>query len=527
MSTNSNNPFLPDYAPPPIAQQVNIIIPKMQGLTDEQEFILECAANRPGNKRIKARAGSGKTFLLKLMAALFPGKSILYVTFSRELVNEALEAGLPKNVDIKTAHQLGYGSAKQFFSPTKQMALKEYYRKEDLFTHLKEPLFDLEVEDDTERELHYQLRNTMLDLLNYCKVNLVDAADEEAVDEVVSYYGIPVGNERAMFYSHLRKAYAWNKQPSGNIFFSDMIWAPLVMNLKLPQYDIILADEIQDSSIMIMALYERCLKPGGQIIGVGDDWQAIYGFAGSRNESMDLFAERFGCEDYGLTVNFRCGQRHIELAQTLVPDIKAHDKAIEGLITHGEFDMERCESGDLIICRTVAPLVPKCLKMVKAGIKANIKGRDIAGPIVAILEKVAKYSVVDAIDAVLRAQDKEMQIAHNRKMREANIEAISDRYSIALDFLKDADSVKGAKDKLYRIFADDTPGVVFCSAHKSKGLQAKRVTILNADKMTISRPDMQPWQHEQEQHLKYVAYTRPQVELVLVPSEKKPNDEAA
>lgn len=497
----------------------------MNKLTDEQELILARAKDQPGNKRISARAGSGKTFLLKMLAGLWPHKKILYVTFSKELVNEASAAGLPGNVDIKTAHALGYGAAKKFFSPSKQMATKEYYRKEALFEYLNEPMFDLNVDDDDERELRYQMRNTMLDLLNYCKVNMVDANNEEAVEEVVNYYGIGVANDRPMFYNHLRRAYSWNKQPSGNIFFSDMIWAPVFLKLTLPKYDIILADEIQDSSIMIMALYEQCLAPGGQIIGVGDDWQAIYGFAGSRNESMDLFAERFGCEDYSLSVNFRCGQRHIELAQTLVPDIKAHDNAIEGSIIHTEFDLDLCRSGDLIICRTNMPLVGPCLKLVKSGVKANIKGRDIAGPINTILDKVAKYNVIDAIEHVIKYQDKEVQIAERRKMRSATLDAITDRYGIALDFLKESDSVKEAKDKLYKIFSDDTPGVVFCSAHKSKGLQAKRVTIINADRMRITRPDMQPWQHEQEAHLQYVAYTRPQEELVLVPSQKSPSNE--
>jgi len=504
-------------------KQVGSIIDfsKMSKLTDEQELILADAKEKPGSKRISARAGSGKTFLLKMLAGLWPHKKILYVTFSKELVEEAKTAGLPLNVDIKTAHSLGYQATKKFYSPSKQMSMKEYYRKEALFDYLKEPMFDIDIDDDDERELRYQLRCTMLDLLNYCKVNLVDPSNEDAVNEVVEYYGIGVGNERPMFYNHLRKAYEWNKQPSGNIFFADMVWAPVYLKLQLPKYDIILADEIQDSSIMIMSLYEQCLAKGGQIIGVGDDWQAIYGFAGSRNESMDLFAERFGCADYSLSVNFRCGQRHIELAQTLVPDIKAHDNAIEGAIINTDFDLDLCRSGDLIICRTNMPLVGPCLKLVKSGIKANIKGRDIAGPINTILDKVSKYNVMDAIDHVLKYQDKEIQIAERRKMKGATLDAIADRYGIALDFLKDADSVKDAKDKLYKIFSDETPGVIFCSAHKSKGLQAKRVTIINADRMRISRPDMLPWQHEQEAHLQYVAYTRPQEELVLVPSSSK------
>lgn len=496
-------------------------------LTDEQEYAIKTIPEQATNKVVEARAGTGKTFLIAQLAnAISPFKKILYVTFSKALVDEAMASGkFPKNVDIKTAHSLAYGPAKKFYTPAKPMSVSNYTRTKAMFEMLDDPMYDLDVDDDAALEMANQLRNTFKDLLQFAQVNLVNPKDEDAIDEIVKYYGIPVGLERPTFYDHLRRAMKWSAESSGCIGFTDMVWGPVSMGLPMPKYDVILADEIQDSSIMLIELYKQCLKPGGYIVGVGDDWQAIYGFAGSRNESMQIFKDTFQCETLGLTVNFRCGRAHIENAQRLVPDIKAHDGAIDGIIEEGEFDPEHCKSGDLIICRTNAPLVAPCLKLVKAGIKANIKGRDVAAPIMSLLDKVKSYRIVDAIDKVLKLQDNELMLAGKRKFKQATVDAINDRYSIALDFLKDSGTVTEAKDKLKDIFSDDTPGVVFCSAHRSKGLQAKSVTILNHDKIRISRPDMESWQHEQEKHLEYVALTRPQEILRLVPSDRQPKAE--
>jgi DNA helicase-2/ATP-dependent DNA helicase PcrA len=504
-------------------------LPKLQTLTDEQELISENIPSKKISSILSARAGTGKTFILKVLAAKFPHLKILYVTFSKALADEArlsfmIDGKAPDNLEIKTAHALSYGSTKKFYHASGQLQLNDYYRSEALFEYLNEPEFDLDNVDDSDeveniRQYRYEMRRTMLDLIQKCKVNMVDPDDEEAVDEVIRYYQI---GAESVHRKHLKKSFQFSLKPSRTIDFNEMIHTALALNLHLPQYDLILADEIQDSSLMIMELYKRCLKPNGFIIGVGDPKQAIFGFAGSRNEGMDIFGNMFGCEQYLLSTNFRCGKNHIALANAIVPDIRAHDNAVDGdVFTLQDVDYETAKPGDMFICRTNAPLVGPCLKLVKIGKKANIKGRDIAGPINTLFKKVEHLTKNEALDKLIDMEGGELRIAEKRKYKQSGLDAINDRYSIARDFLVECNDVKEAKRKLYDIFADDTPGIVFSSIHKAKGLEADNVTILKYNQVRMSRNDMTDWQREQEAHLEYVALTRPKKSITLVIGDKK------
>ena len=490
-------------------------ITTMPTLTEEQEAIIGAARDGHHNITGKARAGSGKTFILKTLASLWPDKSILYVTFSKLLVDEAKASGaLPTNVNISTAHGLAYASTKKFYSPASPLNVSEYQRELALFDYLKCPYFE-ETEDmePDECSMVRDYKRSFLDLVRFCKFNMA-TGDQTSIDEVVVYYGLSV---EPFMMELLDKAMKFYLQPSKTIDFTEMVHTPVYLNLPMPQYDVILADEVQDSSLMLMKLYEKCLKPGGKIICVGDDKQAIYGFAGSRNEALDLFSANFQCEVMPLSVNFRCGRNHIELAQSIVPDIVAHENAIDGIIRESfEPKLKDLKSGDLILCRTNAPLVGPCLSLIKDGHKAMIKGKDIAGPIITILKKVNKLPKNKALDKVIDNEEADLRLAERRRYKKASIDAIGERYGIAKSFLMESDSVDQAVARINMIFSDKTEGIVFSSIHKSKGLEADRVTILQANKIRMNRSDMLPWQHEQEANLHYVALTRAKQELTLM-----------
>lgn len=507
---------------------MDIKLPDYKKYTEEQEQILDIVVKSMFNMMVRARAGTGKTFLLKIIATLFPNKKMLYVTFSKELANEALAANLPKNMDVKTAHGLSYSAAKKFYCPAGQMSCSPWHREDALMDYLDEPAFVFDPLTDKDEEdgvniqnIKNEARKTMLQLVSYCKVNMVDPKNREAVDEVIKYYQIPA---EPVHLRHLAACFEFSKKPSKNIDYNEMVHTPVMLGLPLPKYDIILADEIQDSSLMLMELYKMCLAAGGFILGVGDDFQAIYGFAGSRNEGMDIFAEKFNVHQEPLSVNFRCGTEHIKLAQTIVPDIKAHDNAIEGSVrVLDEVDFDKAQPGDMFISRVNRNLVGPCLSLVRQGKKANIKGKDIAAPINAILKKLKAMGLTKnaALDALQKMLGQELKLAERRKYKQTSIDLIVDRYGIAEDFLMDAETVDDAIKRLYTIFADETPGIVFCSVHKSKGLEADKVTILEYDKIRMVRDDMTPWQHEQEAHLHYVAVTRPRKELDLIIPKKE------
>ena len=83
----------------------------------------------------------------------------------------------------------------------------------------------------------------------------------------------------------------------------------------------VLVDEFQDISPGRARLLKALLdgKPGSQLFAVGDDWQAIYRFAGSDIAIMRGFRETFGAsERVALGTTFRCIDRSAEAAAKFV-----------------------------------------------------------------------------------------------------------------------------------------------------------------------------------------------------------------
>ena len=89
----------------------------------------------------------------------------------------------------------------------------------------------------------------------------------------------------------------------------------------LSPFGYILVDEFQDISPGRARLLKALLDqlPTAQLFAVGDDWQAIYRFAGSDIAIMREFEERFGAsERIDLTTTFRCADRITAVATKFV-----------------------------------------------------------------------------------------------------------------------------------------------------------------------------------------------------------------
>ena len=72
--------------------------------TDEQKAILKATGRVV---RINARAGTGKTTTLSMLAKKHRNKRILYLVFNRKAREEAQKA-FPSNANVLTIHALAY-----------------------------------------------------------------------------------------------------------------------------------------------------------------------------------------------------------------------------------------------------------------------------------------------------------------------------------------------------------------------------------------------------------------------------------
>ena len=113
-------------------------------------------------------------------------------------------------------------------------------------------------------------------------------------------------------------------EQSGEIDFHDMI-ARATEHVEAGRYQspfgYILVDEFQDISPDRARLLKVLLKhkPGTQLFAVGDDWQAIFRFAGSDISIMREFSQHFGeSERLSLETTFRCVGRIAEVATDFI-----------------------------------------------------------------------------------------------------------------------------------------------------------------------------------------------------------------
>jgi superfamily I DNA/RNA helicase len=363
--------------------------------------------------------------------------------------------------------------------------------------------------------------------------------DHEELAELARYYNVELENDNGT--SYRREVFdlvprvlerCLDVQRDGKIDFNDMIWLPVVLNLPVCRYDLLLVDEAQDLN---RCQQELAKKAGARLIFCGDDRQAIYGFAGADSESMnrlqtDLTLTSVGCVELPLTVTRRCGKAIVADAQKIVPDFSAHESNGEGTISYMSFSEEYSQSnpcyrtsiraGDMALCRVNAPLVSQCFKFIREGRKATIQGRDIAQGLITTVNKMRASSVEHLIEKLEDWAQKEIaRESVKRNPNEDKIIAVQDRLDCLICFTEGSTTIQDVIRRIEAIFTDDkhAPGIRLSSIHKAKGLEAKRVFFLRPEGAGCPHPMARtPWQQAQEQNLCYVAVTRAIEELVYV-----------
>lgn len=325
----------------------------------------------------------------------------------------------------------------------------------------------------------------------------------------------------------------------GRIDYDDMIWLPIVNNIPVAfRFGIFIGDEAQDFNPCQQELATRL---GERLILCGDDKQAIYGFAGADSESLPRMTERLkatprNCVVLPLNVTRRCGKAIVAEACRYVPDFRAHESNPAGTVTQMRYPGARKEGnvtvivkdedsyltkvqpGDMCVSRANAPLAKQCMKLLKRGTRAYIKGRkEAAQEIVSLITKLKAKTVKSLITKLGEWFEVESTKELARKNpRESKIELLADKRDTALAFTEDSKTVKDVIKRIEDIFTEQTEAVVLSSVHRAKGLESKRVFILAPGGFRGRHPKTQNWEWEQELNLRYVAITRAIEELVYV-----------
>lgn len=493
--------------------------------------IFKAVENGTENIAINAVAGSGKTTTIVTACKRLHlnERDVKFLAFNK-LIAEELKTKLKGFADVSTMHKFGYDILRRIYNhPEYGMRIKVddwKYQK-----YVKENVYSLShiITPQTQAAKVFGFCCNVQKLFNLARVNFVQYGEKDKLNAICDEHNLLLlFDEIDVCNELLENAYEMPRNLT--IDFVDMIVLPLFHKEHIPTFKYVFIDECQDLNMAQRELM-LCAAKGGRFIAVGDRNQAINGFAGADCASFDKIASLPNTIELPLSVNYRCGTNMVKLAQEIVPQIQAHKGAIDGEIDHvNKLTTSLFKSNDMVLCRTSAPLVGLCMKLIQNGITAVVKGKDIA----LSLKMLIDNANTDSIENVLAYLENEKQkmlatIKSDRKCTEAEAKQaqkylnLEDRCKCIENIcLYSIENTRQLKNYIDKLFTDDKieNAVMLSTAHKSKGLEANRVLILLPNKLPLTWRQQQPWQLAQEINLKYVAITRARKELIFVDMEE-------
>ena len=259
-----------------------------------------------GGARIIAPAGSGKTRVLTERARLLltgwglPANAIAVVTYNRraaaELKNRTTD--LPA-LRVRTLNALGLR-----LLPTDVRTIEESDVRELLAT-----LVDLPRKVETDPVAPW------IEALGRVRLGLQHP--EDVVGDLPDVVGLEDVSVRYRRLLGERREADFDEQVVGAI---DRLLSDAAFRHRTQRYArLLLVDEFQDLTPAHMLLFRLLSGPAGEVFGVGDDDQTIYGYAGATPEWLVRFSDFFpGSSVHALEVNYRCPAPVVAAATNLL-----------------------------------------------------------------------------------------------------------------------------------------------------------------------------------------------------------------
>ena len=351
--------------------------------SNEQQAIFDWfKSSESKNLVIKARAGTGKTTTIKAAFEHAPEARILYAVFNKRNQKEAESKITDPRVDVKTLHSLGYAYIRANIRNAKPDDSVEYDRVEKVLA-------------DKLMTPSKQLVALVVELVGFCKNQLISYTDEEiakiALEREIDFGDKTDGIELARLVLDESKV----PREDGRISFNDMVWLPIVNNYATGRYNLVCIDEAQDMNILQLTMAQRAALPGGRIVVVGDDRQAIYGFRGAQSNGMTMMKQTLRAQELTLTTTYRCPKSVVEQAKSIVPDFTAAPDCPAGLVSEiSQTKMDEIINiGSAILSRLNAPLMPRALALLRRNTHVNLGFHRVQGDHIISRVHLIQYTV--------------------------------------------------------------------------------------------------------------------------------------
>lgn len=492
--------------------------------SEKQKAVFDNVARGSGHTVLRARAGSAKTTTsvesLKHVPHTPRYHTSVFVAFNKSIANTLKHK--VRGGEVSTFHSYG---------------LKNCSRA----------LGRVEVDDDRVMKIcktqvwgqDWKYRRPVEKIVSLSKSVL--AGNFEEVDELIDNFGVdlPKGLDaegRIILIKRVLDVLEQCKDVRGSIDFDDMVWLPVVLDLQTFSFDRVFVDELQDMNPAQLQLALKMVAPGGRMLAVGDDRQAIYSWRGAKHEAVDWLADHLNATVLPLTICYRCDRNIIELAREIVPDIEPAPDAGEGLINEAgrEGMLKYAEPGDFVLSRSNAPLVSACLNFLRNDRRARIQGRDIGSSLSSFIKNSGVRDV-----PMFRSYVESWQLQETERLMKCdpprNPQAVIDKAETLIALSEGMSTLEAIVERIERLFSDNgEQQIVLSTIHKAKGLEAPHVWILGdsftgchfwAEKMRSKAEGLgdedKSWRQAQarlreENNLLYVAFTRAEHQLSFV-----------
>lgn len=460
------------------------------------------AARTNENLVITAGAGSGKTSTLRLIADALAPKKGVYIAYNKAIATDAAES-FPANVTCRTAHSFAYRAVGHRFAARlkgQRMTGRQLAQVLDIDRSYVLSAGDRELAPARVAGL------VMATVNKWCHSADPRILAKHASGVVADVPGAEEVSWELANYLAAEAQRAWDtdlRHESGRLPFShDMyvkVWA--LSDPRLPG-DFVLYDEAQDADPCIAGVV--LAQKHMQLIAVGDECQAIYGWRGA----TDAMRAWPAAHRVALTKSFRFGaaiaaEANVFLGLLNAPlRIEGFEKIDSVVNPDSQFD---ALSGErlAILCRTNAAIIEEAMAF-------HIS---------------RKFAIVGGTEQIKRfAEAAEGLMEGRRQSWHADLGAFKN-WDDVLDYVKndegggdlrsmvnviDSFGVQTVLDVCGKAVPEDRAEVVLSTAHKAKGREWDHVRI--ADDFEPSG-DREGGLSRSEAMLMYVAVTRAKLSL--------------
>jgi ssDNA-binding Zn-finger/Zn-ribbon topoisomerase 1 len=425
--------------------------------------------------------GSGKTYTLTYLGALlapYVDKNKISACFAcfNTNIRSTLEGKIPAEIgDVLSVNQIGNRACtKSFGSKFNENKLNDLIRA-----------FNNEQSD--EDKLMRGWWGGLKKCVEMLKVNML-APNQENIEYCLARYNVDVPAS-AEFVGLVQQIFAQSLNTQ-TVDYTDQYFLPAHYAAVqfARKYHIILGDEVQDWSKAQIECVRKSLLPGGFFVLVGDPNQAIYSWRGADPDAMPRMKEELGATELKLTVCRRCPKGNVALASRLVSHISPLENAPFG--NFHDFDDEktiellkrRMGTRCLLLARKNVHLAKWCLKLLRSGVKAIIRGKDVATGLLLHIERhqdscKSLGELLEKIESWRVIEGEKLRAMGERAV--SRLENLNDQVETLNVLSEGMTSIVALIKRIEDLFSDIESGnIVHCSTiYRAKGDEAPIVVI--------------------------------------------------